>query len=95
MSTCPVCNGSTRMPATNLDAYSKEHNWYGYTKEDDSVRCTNCGGQTQSLRATGQVPINKNGYPCVHKYESATIGRCYHEYTCTHCGDQYTIDSGD
>lgn len=90
--TCPVCNGTKRKPAGD---YRWKSVTYGYDQETDTLLCTNCGGQTQSLRPTGLVNQNKDGDPCVHSYTSETIGRCLTRHTCRDCNDQYTIDSGD
>lgn len=57
--------------------------------------CRNCGGQYMYGPVTGEVRLNKEGVPCTHSYESKEIGRCYTRYTCRHCGDQHSIDSGD
>jgi hypothetical protein len=46
-------------------------------------------------RASGRVPVNKDGVGCTHLYTSKNIGRCLTQYTCTHCEDCYQIDSGD
>ncbi len=56
--------------------------------------CTNCGGQTMGS-ATGLVTRRPDGTPCVHEYTSRDAGRCLTQYTCTHCGHFYDIDSGD
>ena len=92
---CPVCNGSGRVPCP----YDKETTWLnsmsGYDAATHTSVCRNCGGQTMSGRATGEVRINKYGIECHHEYESRTLGRCFYGYTCKHCGDYYTIDSGD
>ena len=94
--TCPVCNGSGRMPTPDrLRQYAEQYGWYGYSKEDDRCTCTNCGGQTMYGQATGQVHLRPDGTPCTHEYTSATVGRCLTEYTCRHCGHSYQIDSGD
>lgn len=93
---CPACEGSKRMPTPNhLRKYGMEYGWYGYSKDDDKVDCTNCGGQTQHSRATGLVNQRPDGTPCLHEYDVATTGRCLTRYTCRHCGFLYTIDSGD
>ena len=92
---CPVCNGTGRVACP----YDKDTPWLsamsGYDAADHTNNCHNCGGQTMSGRPTGKTRINKYSLPCKHDYESKTIGRCYHSYTCRHCGDYYTIDSGD
>jgi hypothetical protein len=46
-------------------------------------------------RPRGEVRLNRDGVPCTHSYTSRTVGRCLTEYTCSHCGDTYQIDSGD
>ena len=91
---CPVCNGSRRIPV------SDEHQRYktvvaGYDAETDTFPCGNCGGQYMFGTPTGQVKRRADGTPCTHRYISETIGNCLHRSTCKHCGDSYTIDSGD
>jgi hypothetical protein len=96
LGTCPACNGTGHMPCPdNLRGYGQRNGWYGYRAEDDTVTCTNCGGQTMYGRATGQVPLNRSGEPCLHRYTSRTVGRCLTEYTCAECGHSYQIDSSD
>ena len=96
MGTCPVCQGTGRMPCPdNLRTYGVNNGWYGYSAEDDKVICTNCGGQTQGGRPTGKVRLRADMFPCIHEYVGKNIGRCYNGYTCKHCGDYYTIDSSD
>lgn len=90
--TCPVCNGSGRRPAGD---YKYKHITSGYDATTDTLRCNNCGGQYMYGMPSGKVRANKEGMPCTHHYTSSTIGRCLTEYTCKHCGDRYTIDSGD
>ena len=90
--TCPVCNGSGRVPAGD---YPYKNIVAGYDPATDTLACDNCGGQYMSLTPTGKVRANKEGKPCTHKYTGKTVGRCLHEYTCEHCGDRYQIDSGD
>ena len=90
--TCPVCNGTTRMPAGN-DQYKKMYR--DYDEATDTLPCTNCGGQTMFGRPTGLVALREDGTPCKHEYTSRTIGRCLTEYICKHCGHRYEIDSGD
>lgn len=63
--------------------------------EGGTLPCDNCGGQTMSSSATGQVPRRADGTPCLHEYSGQTVGRCYHRYTCKHCEATYYIDSGD
>ena len=90
--TCPVCNGTHRVPAGD----NKYKNVIaGYDKDTDTFACTNCGGQYMFGSPRGQVRLNKDGVPCTHQYVSKTVGRCLTEYLCVHCGDRYQIDSGD
>ena len=90
--TCPVCEGTCRKPAG--DGRYKIYT-AGYDAATDTVPCTNCGGQTMWGKPTGQVPLRPNGEPCKHEYNYTKLGRCYHGYTCKHCGYSYDIDSGD
>lgn len=92
--TCPVCNGSGRVP---VPAHQQRYKtvYAGYDADTDTLGCTNCGGQYMYGRPTGEVRLNKAGEPCKHSYSSQTVGRCLTEYTCEHCGDRYQIDSGD
>jgi hypothetical protein len=96
MGSCPICTGTGHMPCPDsLRKYGVASGWYGYRAEDDTVRCTNCGGQYQGGGPTGKVRQRPDMFPCVHEYVGANIGRCYNKYTCKHCGDSYTIDSSD
>ena len=92
--TCPVCNGTGRVP---VPAHQQRYKnvYASYDADTDTLACTNCGGQTMYGRPTGQVPLNKDGQPCKHSYTSRTVGRCLTEYTCSDCGHRYQIDSGD
>ena len=92
LGTCPVCEGTTRIPAGD-----RQHKniLAGYDSATDTLQCMNCGGQRMFGRATGQVPLNRNGEPCRHQYRGETIGRCLTRYTCSECGDRHEIDSGD
>ena len=91
---CPVCNGTQRVPVpADMERYKNVI--AGYDKATDTFPCTNCGGQYQWGKPTGEVRLNKEGQPCKHKYSAKTVGRCLTEYTCEHCGDRYQIDSGD
>lgn len=93
---CPVCNGTGRMPTPdNLRNYAEKNGWYGYSKEDDRVTCTNCGGQTMYGKATGKTYLRDDGTACEHEYTGRTKGRCWTEYVCKHCGYSYDIDSSD
>lgn len=89
---CPVCNGSGRVPAGD---YEYKRVVAGYDSDTDTLSCRNCGGQTMSLKGTGQVRLRSDGTPCTHKYVSKNIGRCLTEYLCIHCGSKHQIDSGD
>ena len=89
---CPVCNGTGRVPADHSPYNSVVS---GYDRETNTHRCTNCGGQYMYGQATGQVSLNRDGEPCTHEYTGVQAGRCYWRYTCKHCGDQHSIDSGD
>lgn len=90
--TCPVCNGTGRVPAGD---YQYKHVVGGYDHLTDTLACTNCGGQYMYGTPRGKVRIREDGTPCTHSYRSKTVGRCLTEYTCEHCGDRYQIDSGD
>jgi len=90
--TCPVCNGTTRVPAGD-NKY--KHVISGYDQATDTFACSNCGGQYMFGRPTGEVRLNKAGEPCSHLYVSKNVGRCLTEYLCVHCGDRHQIDSGD
>jgi transposase-like protein len=89
--TCPVCNGTKRIPATG----NYKHVVGGYDKDTDTFPCNNCGGQKQWQAVLGFVPLRPDGTPCTHEYVSHKISNCYHGYTCKHCKDYFTIDSGD
>lgn len=96
MGTCPVCQGTGHMPCPdNLRKYGQQSGWYGYRAEDDTVTCTNCGGQTMFGKPTGKVRLRADMSPCVHEYTGRNAGRCYTIYTCKHCGDTHDIDSSD
>ena len=91
---CPVCNGSGRVPVPeSMERYKNVI--AGFDKETNTLSCTNCGGQYQWSKPTGEVRLNREGVPCTHSYASQTVGRCLTQYTCRHCGDSYQIDSGD
>jgi hypothetical protein len=93
--TCPKCNGSARQPYTGQYANMIA----GYDAATGTVACTNCGGQYMYGMATGRVPFNRNGNPCLHSYKGLSTPeesrRGWHRYECEHCGDRHTIDSGD
>ena len=93
---CPVCNGTGHQPCPdNCREYGVKYGWYGYRTDDDTITCTNCGGQYMFGKITGEVPLNKDGNPCVHEYQGKKVGNCLTEYTCIHCDDKHQIDSGD
>jgi len=87
---CPVCNG------TGQRELSEKEQAYSWNKGKTHAPCLNCGGQTMGGRASGYTKVDPNtGEGCHHTYTHRSGGRCYHIYTCTKCGDQYDIDSGD
>ena len=91
---CPCCNGTGRVPVSdNMQKYKNMMS--GYDRESDTFACKNCGGQYQFGKPTGEVKLNKDGVPCTHSYTGRNAGRCYTEYTCIHCEDRHSIDSGD
>lgn len=90
--TCPVCNGTCRVP---VGGHQYKSVLAGYDRETDTLQCRNCGSQYMFGRSTGQVNLNRHDEPCTHSYTSQTVGRCLTEYTCQHCNDRYQIDSGD
>ncbi len=92
--TCPVCQGSGRVPISQeMERYKTVI--AGFDKETNTFGCTNCGGQYMYGRPTGMVRLNETGQPCSHTYQSSNAGRCLTNYHCIHCGDSYQIDSGD
>lgn len=91
--TCPVCNGSGRRPVPADSKYFAST--ASYDKDTHTLACLNCGGQTMGCRGTGKVNARPDGSPCVHEYTYKKLGNCYHGYTCKHCNDSYSIDSGD
>lgn len=94
MGTCPVCNGTTRVPVPEASQRYR-HVLGGYDAATDTIPCSNCGGQYMFGTATGKVRVREDGTPCKHEYTGKNLGRCYNGYTCKHCGDYYTIDSSD
>jgi len=95
--TCPVCNGTLRQtPPESEMSYVAQLN-RSYDKETNTIACRNCmpKGMFASYEPTGVVSLNKDGQPCTHEFNERKIGRCYYSYTCKHCGDSYSIDSGD
>ena len=94
---CPVCNGTTRVPVPE-QSQSYKTVMASYDRVTDTLRCRNCGGQYQfggRSIPSGYVALREDGTPCVHDYNSETIGNCLHRSTCRHCGDSHDIDSGD
>jgi transcription elongation factor Elf1 len=89
--TCPVCNGTKRVPAVG----TYKAMIYHYHADTDTFQCDNCGGQYMYGGASGMVNLNNQGEPCKHQYTGVQTGRCYYEYTCTNCGDKHSIDSSD
>lgn len=87
--TCVICGGIGKVPLTDVELK------YSWNKDRTHGECNNCGGQKMYGRGTGQVRLNQRNEPCVHKYSSRTVGRCLTAYTCSECGDNYQIDSGD
>ena len=90
--TCPVCNGTKRIDAGDA---RYRHVTAGYNKDDNTLPCTNCGGQRMFGEPSGLVHLRTDGTPCTHSYTGRSGGRCYTIYTCQHCPDSYSIDSGD
>jgi len=82
--TCPVCNGSGRVPCP----YDKETPWLigmpGYDTATHTSVCRNCGRERLCGPATGKVLINKDGVQCTHEYVARTKGYYY----CKHCNDE-------
>lgn len=95
LATCPKCLGSTRRPWPSAD-HTYAPMTATYDRDTDTLACDNCGGQTMSLRATGQTRVDPaTGLGCLHHYVGQRAGNCYHIYTCLKCQDRYDIDSGD
>lgn len=92
--TCPVCSGSGRAPTLGFQAYVFAAGGRPDSEATTSP-CRNCGGQTMSGHATGQVPLRPDGTPCEHSYREQLAGRSYYKYDCAHCGHHYSIDCGD
>jgi len=90
---CPVCNGTTRVPADPNDRHRSV--CAGYDEKTETHECRNCGSQYQFCKSTGRVPMDKDGKPCAHEYVGQNAGRCYTRYECVRCGDVYHIDSSD
>lgn len=94
---CPVCNGTGHMPCPDAQRqYGISNGWFGYNAENDTVICTNCGGQYMFGKASGTVKLRPDSSPCKHSYQSRTgRWRSTTNYSCVHCNDTYVIDSGD
>lgn len=94
--TCPVCNGTLRQPVTDKERHSIKWN-KSYDAETDTINCYNCmpRGMFASPIPTGVVSLNHEGAPCTHRFIETKLGNCYYRYTCEHCGDAFSIDSGD
>lgn len=91
LATCPKCNGTTRMPATDLNRMC-----VGYEKTTDTLPCDNCGGQTMAGKAFGETKADPlTGLGCLHDFKGRNAGRCYTVYTCAKCRASYSIDSSD
>lgn len=88
---CPVCNGTTRMPAFGQWAATVA----SYDPATHTFACTNCGGQRMFGKPSGRVPLDKAGNPCTHKYAAVDHRNGYTVYLCENCGDIYDIDTGD
>lgn len=91
---CPKCNGTGRQAATD-DQKKYAGVMAGYDFADNTIECRNCGGGGQFSRAQGHVAAKADGTGCTHTYTAQTIVNCLTKYTCSQCGDNYTIDSGD
>jgi hypothetical protein len=62
----------------------------------NKIGCNNCGGQYMYSNPKGEVPLRPDGTPCLHDYVHSLLNRpTLHRYTCRHCHDSFTIDSGD
>jgi hypothetical protein len=86
---CPVCDGTGTAKLTEKE---KQYSW---NKGKETRDCRNCGGQYQYGTARGYVRANADGVGCTHHYTDHNVGRCLTESKCIHCGETYTIDSGD
>jgi hypothetical protein len=97
--TCPVCLGSGRVPIGTLNiadqGFAKSQGWHGYRAVDDTINCCNCGAQYMFGKPTGLVRARRDGTACLHEYRGREVGRCLTLFTCRHCGDTHTVDSGD
>lgn len=92
---CPCCRGTGRTkPTEGYEQY--KHVYAGYDAATDTLPCKNCGGQTMGGHAYGwTLPNPATQLGCKHQYTGRSGGRCYHIYTCNHCGYRYDIDSSD
>lgn len=89
---CPVCNGTTRRNAKNVNSKTV---YADYDPETDTLPCNNCGGQTMYGKPSGRTPLRDDGTPCIHEYNARSVARHHTIYTCKHCNYVYNIDSGD
>jgi len=88
--TCPVCQGTGKIELTEQELA------YKWNTGKTHRACCNCGGQDMSGKAMGYTRIDPaNGKGCTHSFTGRNAGRCYTIYTCTKCGYNYDIDSGD
>lgn len=94
---CPVCNGTKRQAVPALSRESIIRWNKTYDAATDTMNCQNCvpKGMFASQIPTGESSLNKDGEPCTHEFVEQTISNCYYRYTCKHCNDSFTIDSGD
>ena len=90
--TCPVCNGTKRVPAGDTKFKTV---LASYDAETDTLACHNCGGRSMYGQATGLTYERDDGTPCIHEYEVYRQSMSYTVYKCKHCGTGYDIDSGD
>lgn len=91
---CPVCDGTYEVGASE---YQRKYRNViaGYNLANDTVRCTNCGGQYMFGTPKGHVAPGNTGLGCWHVYTGTNVGNCLTNYKCVGCGDTYQIDSGD
>lgn len=87
---CPQCLGKGRRTAGDL---SCKKFMQGYNRFDDSLPCSNCGGQYQFGVPSGFVPLNHQGHPCVHQYVLQTVLGFVIRYKCDFCDDEYVVDT--
>ncbi len=83
---CPVCDGTKQVPIS--DNLKK---WF---PQRTTMDCLNCGGQYEFGTSSGLVPLNIDGIPCTHEYEThrkiaGLKGTSRTEYKCRHCNDTF------